>query len=109
MEEKNAKNDSGEIRSVSTLAGRIREPRLSRMYNRESELFDELALTSRKALKSLIALQRDNEKLNAAEKELQQEIKELQRDVKANTAKNFEKAKRSKEAHKSSDAAEGEV
>ena len=79
------------------------------IYNRESELFDGLAMTSRKALKSLAALQRDNEKLNAAEKELQQEIKELQRDVQANTSKNFEKAKRSKEAHKNSNGAEGEV
>ena len=54
-EEKISKNVT-DIRSVATLANRIKEPRLLRMYKRESELFDELAISSRKALKSLSAL-----------------------------------------------------
>ena len=74
-EEKISKNVT-DIRSVATLANRIKEPRLLRMYKRESELFDELAISSRKALKSLSALQRDSEKLNDAEEALKKEIED---------------------------------
>ena len=92
-EEKISKNVT-DIRSVATLANRIKEPRLLRMYKRESELFDELAISSRKALKSLSALQRDSEKLNDAEEALKKEIEELHADVKLDTTKKYEQAKR---------------
>jgi len=102
MEEKVSKNPT-EVKSVSTLANRIKEPRLSRMYKREAELFDELAMSSRKALKSLSALQRDHEKLSDAENALKKEIEELHNDVKLDTEKKYEDAKRLNEKSNNND------
>ena len=68
---------------VAGCAERVKEPRIFRLYKRESELFEQNAVVTRRTLKAIRAIVRDKEKIDGAIQTLATEIAALRKETAA--------------------------